>query len=38
MKIILDLDDTVYSSHELRENREKAILNVLGDRVGVFRT
>ena len=36
MKIIFDLDDTIYNSPELRENREKAILEVLGDRVDEY--
>lgn len=36
MKIIFDLDDTVYNNSELRGNREKAILNVLGNRAGEY--
>src|SRR3989339_834960 len=35
-KIIFDLDDTLYVSDELRNNREKVILDFLGDRAGEY--
>ncbi|KHO51471.1 MAG: hypothetical protein QT05_C0041G0005 [archaeon GW2011_AR13] len=35
-KIIFDLDDTLYVSDELRSNREKVILDFLGDKVGEY--
>src|SRR3989339_860126 len=35
-KIIFDLDDTLYVSDELRNNREKVILDYLGDRAGEY--
>ena len=36
MKIIFDLDDTLYSSKELREKRERKILEFLGNRSEEF--
>ena len=36
MKIIFDLDDTLYNSKELREKRERKILEFLGDRSKEF--
>jgi len=35
-KIIFDLDDTLYKSEELRDAREKAILELLGERAEFY--
>lgn len=37
MNIIFDLDDTVYRSNQLRINRERAILKVVGDKIKEYR-
>lgn len=38
MKIIFDLDDTVYRSRQLRSSRERAILKTVGSKIKEYKT